>query len=233
MNLFKSRERLISPAPQPVAPGMPLAGERLTVRPEGGTRLWLAAAQTVAQDILGLEIDLRAHQDCRDTIKAGQVVHVSGLSDQPVRLRAEARGHNGPVLLLHELTPLEARPARQLARIPVRGSLWVTSLLNPSGARADVFDLSLGGLSLRSPRGVRAGDTIGLGVHPGPHAALVRGAIAHVRTGPDGDEVLHVGFLAGTTTQAVATLVGGLAECPTPARGAPAPHGKPEHLLPA
>ena len=233
MKLFKSKEGQEKAVPAPLAPRMPFAGERLTLRAEGSTRLWLAAARTVAPDTLGVEIDLRAHQECRDTIKSGELVHVSGLADQPVWLHAEARGHNGTVVLLHDITKLEERPARQLARIPVRGTLWVTSSWNPSGTRVEVFDISLGGLCVRSPQGVRAGDPIGLAVAPGPHAALARGAVTNVRTAADGSEVLHVGFLAGTTPEALATLIDGLAEHREPIAAAAAGSRSPEGLLSA
>jgi len=145
---------------------------------------------------------------------SGEHINVSGLAGTPIQVRAVVRGHNGSILMLRNVCVSEERPERMLERVPIQGQVWCEAWLGSKGSLVDIFDLSLGGVCISAPPFVRPGGVVSLADPSRRDRDRVRGLVVG-RSGGRSRRggVVHVAFLAGTSSEAVETLTAGLVEC--------------------
>jgi hypothetical protein len=202
MGLFRGKR------PQPILnePCLPTVGERVTVRVDGGTRLWVAAVQTTGDGVLGLQLEVDAyHEGKQDMILSGDIVHVAGLGGSGTRVRAETRGHNGSMLLLKSVEIAVDRPTRILERIETKGKVrFITG--DRKEQLVDVFDLSLGGICVTASDRAHLGDVVSLVDPAHGDVKPVRGVVVGMQTSAERGDVIHIAFVAGTPADSLAKL---------------------------
>lgn len=183
---------------KPDEPRMPAVGETVSVRVDGGTRVWLAEVQMVSDDLLVVQLDLKAYRSERDPISIGQHAYVTGLGNSGVLVRAQARGHNGSLLLLKSPTVVVDRPKRTLERAETVGKVWCTAHGGSICGRVEVFDLSAGGICTSTMDGMEVGQFVTLSQTSQPDTAGARGVIVGLKTTVERGGQAHIAFVAGT-----------------------------------
>ena len=204
-----------------VDPRLPAVGEIVALQPQGGARLWVARVRSVEPGRLSLqEAPDFFRRAQHEVLVRGERVMLSGLAGTPIQAEAVVLGDNGSILLLQDVVVAAQRPDRMLERIPVRGQVWCDLQYGAGGSLVDVLDISLGGVCVSTPPSVRLGDELSLADPAQRHREPVWGMVVGRTESLLGTGQVHVGFVAGTTPDAVERLASGLVVLAIGAEGA-------------